>query len=397
MSANNNKRKKSLTPEDKKKAGLKGLTKVIFQQLNIHTSLQAWGQTLENDSAAAIGLFTSVYRGDGIGMNTHVLHPSLIGYVDVKRDEKGAIVRLKDNNKARVVDKSLEKLQVCTYATLHGFRDIIFEAYDDVDTAADVLFMPTTVQFSELSSSQKKPHHSVALELYSYGNKINVFTPPAKIKELTTLSYLDSTNVKGVLMALNSLLEKEAFSLDLASLDDLGSLQTLLKNAEKQSQARFFQTLIAAKVDGSKNEDKVKAFIANPDSDFARLLGFKKPYVQPLFEQGTNAKVERIPLSSLGDDDDVLLSTVTIDTKFYESIRSDIGSLLVYKKTANLGIKKSKKWAQLQTTGSMKASLFTRLMESIAESNKGTKTNATAKASKMDEEDSDDEAENLTL
>jgi hypothetical protein len=397
MSAQSKKRSKGMTPEDKKKAGLKGLAKVLFSQLVTHTSLQEWGDSCAENSTKAIGLFLSIYRGDGVGMNTHLLHPLLLDIpVDVKRDERGALVRLKDST-GRVKGKSLEKLQISTYALLHGYNEIILESHEEEDVDADVLLMPQTIQFTELGSPVKKDHHEVAVELYSFGNKMRVFTSPAKIKELLTLTYLDSTNIKGVLLALNNLLEKEAFKLDITSLTELGSLQTLLQECEKPSQAKFFQTLIAAKVEGSKAEERVGAFIKNPSAEFARILQFKKPYSAPLFERGTGGRSERIPLSTLGDDDEVLLSTVTVDTKFYEAVRSDIGSLLVYKRTANIGIKKNKKWVELKTSGSMKVQLFTKMLEAIAADNKGQTTVAFAKTSTSMEDDSEDELDDLNF
>lgn len=395
MSQSSSKRKKSMTPKEKKEAGLKGLAKVVFSQVKIHSSLQEWGSSLTESSARALGLFTSVYRGDGLGMNTHVLHPLLYEIeVDVKRDEKGAIVRLKDST-GRVSGKPLEKLQIVTYAHLQGYQEIILETYERANVDADVLMMPRTIQYTDLVPPVKKDHHTAAVELYSYGNKIRVFTHPAQIKELVTLDYLDTTNIKGVVLALNNLLEKEAFKLDLTSLNTLESLQALLQECEKPSQAKFYQTLIAAKVDSSNDEEKVKAFVKTPSAEFARILAFKKPYSAPLFERGTNAKVERVPLSSLGDDEDVLLSTVTIDTKFYDSVRSDVGSFLVYKATSNIGIKKNQKWHELQTAEAMKAKHLSALFESVAAGNKGRNTVAIAKASANMEEDSDEEIEDL--
>jgi hypothetical protein len=99
----------------------------------------------------------------------------------------------------------------------------------------------------------------------------------------------------------------------------------------------------------------------------------------------------------LRDDDEVLLSTVTVDTKFYEAVRSDIGSLLVYKRTANIGIKKNKKWVELKTSGSMKVQLFTKMLEAIAADNKGQTTVAFAKTSASMEDDSEDELDDLNF
>jgi hypothetical protein len=397
MSDRKTKRKKDVPAEEKKSAGLKGLCTVIFNQLSTYSSLQEWGADLKEKSARSLGLYNSIYRGDGLGMNTHLLHPMLeeLG-PDVKRDERGAIVSLKDST-GRVRGKPLEKLQVVTYAIMNGFKEIILDTYDEDDVDADVLLMPRSIQFTELAPPLRKDHHEVALELYSYGNKLRVFTSPALIKELVALPYLNTTNIKGVVLALNSLVEKEAFKLNKDSLTSLESVQTLLQECEKPSQAKFYQTLIAALVDDSTIEEKVEAFIKSPSAEFARVLGFKKPYFAPLFERGSGGKVERVPLSSLGDDDKVLMSTLIIDTKYYESIRGDVGSLLVYKMTANIGIKKNKKWVELTTTGAMKAGLFTRYCEAIAASNKGQSTVSVAKTPAKMDEDSEPGVEDLNF
>lgn len=388
-----NKRKKPLTPSDLKEMGLKGVLGMLSNEVTIHNSLSDWGSQLNEGKTDGLGLFLSSYRADGFGINTHVVHPAIISAFEVKRDEAGVVTQISDG-KSRVKGKALEKLQVLTYAALEGYSEVIYESHEREDVASDVLLMPKTVQFSELAVSKKKEYHEIAVELYKYVGKLNVFTSQARVKELVSLSYLDVSNVRSVLFAYNNVLEREAYKFDKASLETLEGLQKELETAEKPSHAKFLQTLIAAKVDSTKDEEKVKAFCQNPDAEFCRVLGLKKPHAGTLFEKGTNNKVERVSLNEVDKDSEILMSSVVIDSKYYESIRSDPGELTVFVSTANVGILKNRKWVELKNRVTMKASHLLSVLDAIARSNRG-KTNTAA--AKGDSSTSDEDQEDLSF
>jgi hypothetical protein len=142
----------------------------------------------------------------------------------------------------------------------------------------------------------------------------------------------------------------------------------------KALERSFIGELLACAVADSDWKVRISAFKKNPTSNLARLLELRKPYQGKLYSQSTQRPAEMVLLKDLQDNDSVLFSTLSIDTKFYNSISGDVRGWKVYKASPDLGVMKDKKgWVALTEPLEITAKLTSRLLEAIASSNSSVK------------------------
>jgi hypothetical protein len=184
-------------------------------------------------------------------------------------------------------------------------------------------------------------------------------------------------------------MEKDDFKPDIKKFSSLESLSQLLTDADKRAHSTFLNHLISACVESSDIEEKALAFKTKPTAVFARTLGLVKPYSGALVNRGDLNEVKRVPLSELGDDDNVLMSNIVIDQGFYESVGSKPEELLVYEHSENLGLRKNKKFQALPAPVVYKVKDLLDILKSISASNKGMKSASAARLKASDEDDED--------
>lgn len=386
-----NKKRKVLTMEELAKMTLLDAAKYLLSLINIYASVKEYIGAIDVKSPSVMGLFHARYDADGYSINTHVA-PSQLSCFHVNRDDKGRIVSISDD-KSIIKGVSLHKLLVVTYAKINGYSDLIIEEHDK---HVEVMMLPQALEILDLPSDKKKDFHKEGREIHDFKGKINVYIPLELFRNVASLDYMTCSTVKNAMHALNNVIEKDDFKPDIKNLDSLGELEKLLSDSDRRAHSTFFNHLIGACVEKRSIEEKVLAFKTKPSVTFARTLGLVKPYAGRLITRGDLNEVDRTPLLDLDDDDDVLMSNVTIDQGFYESVGSKPGEILVYEATANIGLRKNKKFQQLPSQVTYTARVLLDILESIAASNKGKKK-ADAANLKSEPEAEDQDLEEVTL
>jgi hypothetical protein len=119
-----------------------------------------------------------------------------------------------------------------------------------------------------------------------------------------------------------------------------------------------------------------------------------KPYSAPLIDRSSGDRAERVAIKSLDEDAQVLLTSVVIDKKWFDTITSGPAEYKVYAASADLGFKKDNKWRELTSQPSVKASTYIKLLRAISACNSGKSASAEGKEDE-EESSSDDERKEI--
>jgi len=363
----------------------------MISKLNLYDGVSQYSDLLGNNDKTGYGLLYGQYSGDGFSLNSNVVHDSLLKFT-VIRDAKGAVEAIHDS-KTKIVGMKLQKLMIATYAIQNGITEMIITENDD-DGVLEVLFLPAGLNVEDAPSpsteTKKKPVNLV----HHYKGKTLVFFTIAELKTLLSINYIDLKSMKKVLNAFNNLKEANGeYKLNPKEVDTLAKLQAVMLSSDGRTLSNFYGSLVSANVSQSSISEKVYAFVAVPSKTFARTLGLCKPYSQQVIERGTLNKIQKVKLSELDPDDNVLMSSVPIDDKFYDSLISDPEEYMVFKSDANVGLTKNKKWVPMSGHTTYSAKDLVTLLTSIVESNGGKATKGKPKDDGMSELKDLEEAE----
>lgn len=381
------KKRKTLTSDSLKSMNLKEIVDAIKAPLTIYDNKEEWLEAAEKskDGKGVYDIFNSDYYADALSVNTYVVPPMLRGFT-ITRDNLKRVISIK-KDKLILKDVALGKIMFLGWAHSEGYKKVILCEYDDSNEVTALVFGKTW--HLQDSAATKKDHQEVGIEAFLPKAKFYISVSPQSLAKVLNLAYVDINNAKNISVKLNQLMTNRAIDLDEMNLDTLEGLQGHLKACDKRLEVDFFETLIAANVEESSFDERVDAFASAPTSQFARTLQLKKPYGGTLIERGSLKPAAKVALGELGPDDEVLMSTTIIDTKFYDSIRSSPNEYPVYKATANLGILKDRKWEELKTVEAQPFESVMKLMSAIVASNQGKKSTSTSTAAALQDDEED--------
>jgi len=265
----------------------------------------------------------------------------------ITRNAKREITKIKDDRGNVMTGPDLSKLLVYFALSSKGYAVIIIGKRTD-DTI-EALAVPGGVQIMEEPSKGKKKIYDKVKVVYTYRNSYTLYAPPDVIAKVLGLDYITLAEVPNLLKALNSLSSKEDIrSLDLDTLIDFTSLQTALGDEEaKDSRKNFLETLLAASTTDASVDERIVWFQENTAYRLAHRLKLRLPHSGPCFTSLRNQLVTPRALSSLGDEEVVLMSNNFISQKEYKELLGDPGEFKVYVDSANLGAKKNNRFVKL--------------------------------------------------
>jgi hypothetical protein len=351
-------------------------------------SLAEYAKAWDNDETETANsldpthLFMSQYYKDASLENKFHVPREFRGF-DIQRSKKGEIVAITDKGNV-LKGKSLGK--VLAFDAMRSM-DAGVVIWGDVDGGrVEVLMVPKGVQVEpDVDVKNKKEFHAEARTVYSRKAIITVYAPEADVGNVLKLEFVKLGSVKALLTALNSLAMRE----DMAEFDGdtyttIEKIQAEIRDAKvKESRRNFFNTLFGAKIESMGLQEKIDFFAKDPSFRLAHQLGIRLPHRGPAFSQANNKAVKQVPLTELGDDDSVLLSTNVISQQEYLSLVSGAEALLVIKDSDDVGAKKANKWAKMNVKFTMKAKDLRGYLDPIYAANKkeGSQAGSQDKAS----------------
>jgi len=315
-------------------------------------------------------IFNSTYHHSVDSLGKFVT-PSFLRHFTTIRDPGTDAITCIHDKKSKLKGPKLDRILALESLFLKGYDVLIFNKHGS--TSSSVLALSSSWELEEDTKSKKRDHVDQIFKLYSATGFIRLYTSPDEMKDVLKLQYISLQKVRSVASKLNALIEKQEFTLKTAELSNLPEILGSTNADAKMAEKIFIEELLACKVENSSWEDKVNAFVKSPSDNLARRLAFCKPYEGKLVSQSTGKVAERFLLKDLSEDDQVQLSTVSIDTKFYQRITGNLSEFSVYKASPDLGIVRDKKgWVKLENSKTISVKTFSKLLKSIAGNNSST-------------------------
>jgi hypothetical protein len=265
------------------------------------------------------------------------------------REKNGVVTAISDSEGNLIDGDQLRRLMVLSTMRARGARAVIMTVSDD--GSVEVLYLPGEFQLvGGARPDGKKEFHGDLLTLHTPRSAVVVYAQPSITRGILGLNYIGLYEVTSILKALNSLAKKEDLSgFNANSLGDSKSIEQALADVDvKQSRRHFIQTMYAAFLRTLNYDERIATFVRNPSYTLANQLELRTPHSGPVFTSLGNKKLAPVLLSSLGDNDSVLLSTNIISQKEYKEIAGNVSDFKVFKDSDELGGRKGNKFVKMQ-------------------------------------------------
>lgn len=294
--------------------------------------------------------------------------PPYLRHLTTVRDKGTSKIICIHDGKSKLEGPKLARVLCLANLKSQGYDCVIFDKEKADRTSC--LALKSTWQIEEDSASKKKEHHDKIFKLFNDRGFTRVYATEEQLVQVLSHKYIPLNQVKSISGKLNTLVERGECKLELTKLVDLKTLLELHTEGQKKSESDFIDALIASAASTASWKKKVQAFKKKPSPSLARKLELKKPYQGKLYEQSTGREANMVPAGDLRPEDHVLLSTVSVDTKFYGSVSGDLDQWMVYEASQTLGVLKDKRgWVKLEGQGKMRADTFASMMRAIKKSN----------------------------
>lgn len=347
------------------------LSKVLERwvpKANFYTNNVKMFNALKKEQFDGAMLMASTHYQDLAEVAPHHV-PMTFRSFSVKRLPNGRVQSIGDAESI-LQGRQVERVQAIDYLNNRGCGPHLL-AKEEEDCFSLLTFDATAqVVTPEFSGQETNVAKEVRI-LYTARQKIFVYAPKLLLLSLIKLP-VPLEFMKPLSEALNRTWINGAYEPKLDLIGGLAGVVTLLKDDMPRSQRAFLEKLLAALVARSNFEDKLEAFKVVPSASLAVSLGFKKPYLAPLYDRTSGQKVGRVSLEALAgepDDPEIYISGVTVDQKWVETMTARPEQSLVYKADPECGIRKSNKWQQLAGVTTMKASTYLAFLNAISAAN----------------------------
>jgi hypothetical protein len=309
-------------------------------------------------------------------MENRFLVPPEFGCFTVSRGPRGEVDALIDKvNKKKLSGHRLEKVLAYYAFKLKGVKASILQTGDD--GVVQALTVPDGVQFKDLQSSDDdKPWYGNLRVMYTPKQRSVVYASAESLEKIIALRYMAITDVKEVCCALNILQGKEDISdIDPGKLSSFKDIESAIKaDNTKRAKQTFLESILACKMKAATAEEMIQHFTSSPSYYLSQRCAFRLPHNGALFIKMENKRSNTVQLSTLKDDDEVLLRSNIMSQSEYLNIRGDPASILVHKDGPELGARKNGKWKEFTGKKTMSASLVKQMLTAISKANETTKS-----------------------
>lgn len=309
-------------------------------------------------------------------MENRFLVPPEFGSFTASRGPRGEVVALLDlANKKKLSGSRLEKVLAYYAFKLKGVKVAILQTGDD--GVVQALTVPDGVQFWKLpETDEDKDWYEDLRVMYTPKQRTVVYASAESLEKIIALSYMAITDVKEICCALNILQGKEDISdIDPAKLSSFKDIESAIKaDNTKRAKQTFLESILACKMKAASPEEMIQHFTTSPSYYLSQRCAFRLPHNGALFLKMENKRSNTVQLSTLEDDDEVLLRSNIMSQAEYLNIRGDPAGILVHKDGPELGARKNGKWKELTGKKTMSASLMKKMLTAISKANETAKS-----------------------
>lgn len=350
--------------------------------ITVHYGLKAFVDEADGGLTEILRVYQGTYVADVDNLGKFITPLYLRNYTTIRDPGTGQITCIHDE-KTKLEGPQLSRALALHSLKTTGYDMIIFNKKGESDQTS-CFAMKKAWQLEEDLTTKRKSHHETVHRLYHSTGFTRVYAPRKLLSQVLSHNYVPLSKIRTIVSKLNTLVERQECNLDLSKLTKLSKILEAREDDQKRAETDFLEELVASCVVTASFKTKLNAFKKCPGPSLARRLGLVKPYQGKLIDRSTNREAERFTVGELQPDDMVLMSTISIDTKFYRSVTDDSTGWTVYKPSPNLGIIKDKTgWVALEGQNSIKAEQFVKLMTTIAEDNAGSKKQSDAEPANL--------------
>lgn len=301
--------------------------------------------------------------------------PELLRRFVCKRDTGTDKISSISDQQSVAKGKSLARLLTVERLKREGYDTFIFADIDTHDSSC--LALSSEWQLEKDIVSKKREHVECVYKLYHANGFNRMYIPCSLLKQILSYDYITLKGVGTVVSTLNNYYER----VDIATsgLKDISDLDKLVGYCSANDdlgklEEKFLSALLACASASSSLARRSEIFVKAPSARLARSLNLVKPYTTYLCDRTTNGgQAPRVTLGSLDANALVQMSTVAVDTKFYDSVTGNPESWTVYEASDNLCVKRKvrNKVSLEALTGqpTLKASSLLAMMKAIAKQN----------------------------
>lgn len=326
------KRSRSEANDDEDEGSL-GFALSVFREDMIirRPSLTSYLRHAARGSVEVLRLVYSAYFADITVLNQYVV-PDPFQDLTIERNERsGRVISISDGNDF-LRGEQVISLMAMEYLHRQGFDEVIMPGAGNTE----VLALPKMVQTEKVDTmvdGVKKTQYIV----YAPKARMLVQASPELVHDFLTLD-VPLKDVPELIRQVNAVAAKEDLTFDPEKYRTLDSLITESQTlADKQAKKGLFAVLIKASISHSSLDEKINVFARAPSHTLAYDLEFKLTLGSPVFVKGNKAPVPMVTLASLKDDDEVLMSNVSISHGKYQSIIGEVSNITVYKSAGAMG------------------------------------------------------------
>lgn len=335
--------------------------------IDVFYGLKAFVDSAERGDMELFRLFHCTYIDDVENLGLFVVPLYLRLYEAVRDPGTGRITCIHDN-KSKLEGDQLGRALALSSLKAQGFDVVIFNKKDEARNSC--LGLKSIWQIEVDTSTKRKSHHTEVHKLFHERGFTRVYTTRELLGQVFSHEYIPLSKVRTIASKLNTLVERQECTLEVSKLTKLKKILEAQTDEQRRAESDFLEELLAASVDQASAKTVIHAFMKKPSPSLARRLKLLKPYQGKLVDRSTNREAPRVSLADLADTDHVLLSSVSVDTKFYHSVTGDVLNWSVYKASPNLGLIKEKKgWVALEGQTSMEAKYVRQMLKAIASDN----------------------------
>jgi hypothetical protein len=321
---------------------------------------------LDEGAGEITEMFGAIYLKAADMENKQVV-PAEFRAFPANREKNGVVIAISDSSGNIIDGDQLRRLMVLSTMRARGAKAVIMVVSDD--GSVEVLYLPGEFQLVEGAEPEgKRDFHGMLLTLHTPRSAVVVYSPSSITRGVLGLNYIGLYEVTSILKALNSLAKKEDLSdFNVNSLGNATSIEQALKDVDaKQSRRHFIQTIYAAFLRTLSHDERIATFVRNPSYTLANQLELRTPHSGPVFTSLGNKKLAPVSLSTLGDNDSVLLSTNIISQKEYKEIAGNVSDFKVFKDSDELGGRKGNKFVKMQVKFSASVKNVSSFLEAVA-------------------------------
>jgi len=371
----NNAKKRSIAIaglEDEGEPSLKETLEKFRKELPIiYPGPKEYLLALTNTTGTADEVLHATYHANASLLNRFYL-PPVFNKFTVIRDNTGRVICVQDSSMHKLAGPALTKVLIRAGLAIRGVTKIIIGHCDDSNIG--LLAIPGDIQYANTVITPITDPLTELRFLFSSTVTTRLYATPKAFREVLSMNYITTEDVKSVATFLNQVFKREPkFELDVKPLESLATLEVELDNIlNKTAKKSFYNALFTANISKATMESKLDAFAKHPSFRLAHSLGFRMPHRGPVHTKMGAIAIAAVNLSTLGDDEEVLLSTHVLSAGNYESCVG-VADTPVYVNTLALGSQQNKKWREMKVKFVQKASIVRQYLSTIEKANKDVK------------------------